>query len=358
MLGVYRAVVPCIDNDGSSLMTIDERDASGPATLSEVARLAGVSAMTVSRVLHSHANVSARTRAKVQAAVVALGYVPNQLAGALVTAKTRLMAVIIPSLGNIVFPEVLRGANERFEAAGYQAVIGVSDYNLDREEQLIAAMQSWRPSGWIVTGLEHTPRARQILREARSPVVEVMDVDGNPIDMAVGFSNVGAGRDMGAYLVDSGRRRIGYVGGHLERDLRAAKRLQGFVQALEERGVSLQGQFTADEPSSLLLGRAGLAHLLAQHPDLDAVYFSNDDMAVGGLMHCMAAGIAVPGRLAVAGFNGLEIGEAVPQRLTTIRSPRYRIGQLAAENILATLAGETPRRREDVGCEFIAGQTA
>ena len=336
----------------------DETDSSGGATLSEVARLAGVSSMTVSRVLHRHANVSEQTRAKVQAAVQALGYVPNQLAGALATAKTRLMVVIIPSLANIVFPEVLRGANERLEAAGYQAVIGVSDYDLDREEQLIAAMQSWRPSGWIVAGLEHTPRARQMLRDARSPVVEVMDVDGEPIDMAVGFSNLRAGHDMGAHLVAGERRRIGYVGGNLSRDLRAAKRLQGFVRALGERGVALQGQFTANEPSSLLLGRAGLAQLLSQHPDLDAVYFSNDDMAVGGLMHCMAAGIRVPQQLALAGFNGLEIGEAVPQRLTTIRSPRYRIGQLAAEHILARLAGGTPARCEDIGCEFIPGQTA
>lgn len=331
---------------------------AGEATLSAVARLAGVSGMTVSRVLHGHANVSEATRAKVQAAVEALGYVPNRLAGALATAKTRLMAVIIPSLGNIVFPEVLRGAHERFEQAGYQAVIGVSDYDPVREEQIIAAMQSWRPSGWIVAGLEHTPRARQMLREARSPVVEVMDLDGEAIDMAVGFSNLRAGSDMAAYLAGSGRRRIGYVGGDLQRDLRAGKRHQGFVQALAERGLALEGQFTAPHPSSLLLGRAGLQTLLAQHPDLDAVYFSNDDMAVGGLMHCLFAGIAVPRQLALAGFNGLEIGEAVPQRLTTIRSPRYRIGQRAADNILARLAGQEPAPREDVGLEFIAGQTA
>ena len=338
---------------------MDERqESSGDVTLSEVARLAGVSGMTVSRVLHDHVNVSEETRAKVQAAVAALGYVPNRLAGALATARTRLMVVIIPSLGNIVFPEVLRGANERFEAAGYQAVIGVSDYDLAKEEHLIAAMQSWRPSGWILAGLEHTPRARQMLREVRSPVVEVMDIDGEPIDMAVGFSNVAAGRDIGKFLTDSGRRRIGYVGGNLERDLRAGKRLEGFVQALSERGIALQGRFTADQPSSLLLGRSGLAQLLARHPDLDAVYFSNDDMAVGGLMHCMAAGISVPDQLALAGFNGLEIGEAVPLRLTTIKSPRYRIGQLAADHILARLAGQTPPLREDIGLEFIAGQTA
>ncbi|SCK58977.1 transcriptional regulator, LacI family [Variovorax sp. HW608] len=326
-------------------------------TLEDVARLAGVSGMTVSRVLQNHVNVSEQTRAKVQAAVTALGYVPNRLAGALTTARTRLIAVIVPSLSNIVFPEVLRGANECLDAAGYQAVIGVSDYDLEKEERIIAAMQAWRPSGWILAGLEHTPRALQILREVRSPVVEVMDTDGEPIDMAVGFSNMQAGRDMGRFLADMGRRRIGYVGGDLSRDLRAAKRKEGFEQALAENGLELKARFTAQQPSSLLLGRSGLAQLIAAHPDLDAVYFSNDDMAVGGLMHCLVAGIEVPGRLALAGFNGLEIGEAVPLRLTTIKSPRHSIGQRAAEHILARLAGKVPPLRLDLGCEFIAGQT-
>jgi LacI family gluconate utilization system Gnt-I transcriptional repressor len=336
----------------------DSPDAPGGATLSEVAALAGVSAMTVSRVLHAHANVSEQTRAKVQAAIAQLGYVPNRLAGALATAKTRLMVVIVPSLGNIVFPEVLRGANEAFEAAGYQAVIGVSDYSAQKEEGLIEAMQSWRPSGWIVAGLEHTPRARQMLREARSPVVEVMDLDGDPIDLAVGFSNREAGRAMARFLVGSGRRRIGYIGGHLDLDLRAAKRLEGFSEALAEAGLSLHARCLADEASSLLLGRTLLERLLADHPELDAVYCSNDDMAVGGLMHCIAAGIDVPGRLAVAGFNGLQIGEAMPRRLTTIRTPRYEIGQRAAQAILARLEGRRPERIDAVATEFIAGQTA
>ena len=152
--------------------------------------------------------------------------------------------------------------------------------------------------------------------------------------------------------------RAGHIRGVGDIYRQTRSTLDTIFQALAEAGVTLRGQFTANEPSSLLLGRAGLGQLLARHPDLDAVYFSNDDMAVGGLMHCMAAGIAVPERLALTGFNGLEIGEAVPQRLTTIRSPRYRIGQLAAEHILARLAGGTPPRSEDIGCEFIMGQTA
>ena len=137
-------------------------ESAGSARLADVARAAGVSGMTVSRVLSGHPNVSDATRAKVLAAVQSLGYVPNRLAGALTTAKTRLVVVLIPSLSNIVFPEVLRGANERLESAGYQAVIGVTDYDLAKEERLIATMQSWRPSGWIVTGLEHSEAARRL----------------------------------------------------------------------------------------------------------------------------------------------------------------------------------------------------
>lgn len=332
---------------------------AGAVTLSDVARRAGVSGMTVSRVLGGGANVSEKTRAAVQAAADALGYVPNRLAGALATARSRLMVVLLPSLGNIVFPEVLRGANAAFEAAGYQAVIGVSDYDLAKEERLIEAMQAWRPSGWIVTGLEHTPRARRLLAEARSPVVEIMDIDGEPIDMAVGLSNAGAGLAVGRHFIASGRQRIGYVGGNLAQDLRAAKRRAGLVQALAEHGLALCGEETSPEPSSTLLGRASLARLLAAHPELDAVYFSNDDMAVGGLMHCLRSGIAVPQQLALAGFNGLEIGEAMPLRLTTVKSPRYLIGQRAAEQVLARLGGdETTSRTLDLGFEFIAGQTA
>ena len=332
--------------------------ASPNITLAEVARRAGVSGMTVSRVLGGHAHVSAQTRARVQAAADAMGYVPNRLAGALATAKTRLMVVILPSLSNTVFPEVLRGATTRFDAAGYQAVIGVSDYDQAKEERLIEAMQSWRPSGWIVTGLEHTARARRLLSELRSPVVEIMDIDGPPIDMAVGLSNASAGQVIGHHLINSGRRRIGYIGGNLALDLRAAKRRAGFVQALADHGLALCGQVTEDAPSSVLLGRASLEKLLAQQPDLDAVYFSNDDMAVGGLMHCLHRGIPVPGQLALAGFNGLDIGEATPLRLTTVKSPRYQIGEIAADHILAKLARQNPSAVSDLGFSFVAGQTA
>jgi len=107
----------------------------------------------------------------------------------------------------------------------------------------------------------------------------------------------------------------------------------------------------------LLLGRRGMASLMERHPDVDAVYFSNDDMAVGGLMHCLHAGIDVPGRVALAGFNGLEIGETMPLRLTTVKSPRYDIGRLAAQHILDRLNGQAPPRCCDLGYEFIDGET-
>lgn len=335
----------------------DMESLPGSVTLTDVARRAGVSGMTVSRVLRDAANVSQETRQRVLAAVAELGYVPNRLAGALASARTKLVVVILPSLSNIVFPEVLRGANERLETAGYQAVIGVSDYSLIKEETLIEVMRSWRPSGWIVAGLEHTERARQMLSQAGSPVVEIMDINGEPIDMAVGLSQERAGYAVGAHFARSGRRRIGYVGDDLTRDLRAGKRRDGFLRALAEHNLTLSGQCLAQQPSSLLLGRSGMASIMEAHPDVDAVYFSNDDMAVGGLMHCMGNGIDVPGRVALAGFNGLEIGEIMPLRLTTVKSPRYDIGRVAADQILERLAGRMPNKLRDLGFELIRGQT-
>ena len=333
-------------------------DADHTVTVEQVAARAGVSTMTVSRVLRNQANVAEKTRDTVRAAAAALGYVPNLLAGALASARTPLVVVIVPSLGNIVFPEVLQGINAALEERGLQAVMGITGYDQDKEERLVETMLSWRPAGWIVTGLEHTARTRQMLRGARSPVVEIMDTDGKAIDMAVGLSHRAAGRVVGEHFARRGLRRIGYVGGDLARDLRAAKRLAGFEQGLAAHGLALAARSGAPAPSSLRLGRTALAALLAEHPALEAVYFSNDDMAVGGLMHCLQAGIEVPGRLALAGFNGLEIGEVAPLRLTTVQSPRHEIGRVAAQRLLARLDGHEAQAVTDLGFAFVDGQTA
>ena len=334
-----------------------KRLSSGTGTLSEVAKAASVSEMTVSRVLRGKTNVSQKTRTRVLDAVKTLGYVPNRLAGALASAKSMQLAVVIPSLRNIVFPELLAGVTDALDSAGYQAVIGVSEYDLEREAKLVTAMISWRPAGIVITNAYHHPDVVSLLTATPAPVVEVMDLTRNPIDMCVGLNHRKAGAVTATRLLDKGYRRFAYLGCDLETDLAANKRFKGFVETVRQGGGTLIAKLTVDEPSSVGLGRKHMADLLAQSSQIEAVYTSNDAVASGALMYCLAKGIAVPQSVAIASFSGLELGQSMPLPLTTVRSPRYRMGRLSAKRVLDRLNGKKTPRVTDAGFEFVEGAT-
>lgn len=299
-------------------------------TLRDVSEAAGVSEMTVSRVLRGRSDVSEATRARVLSAARTLGYVPNRIAGALASQRVNLVAAIIPSLGNMVFPEVLSGISEGLAGSGLQPVMGLSEYDPAREEAVLYDMLSWRPSGLIVAGLEHSGPARAMLAAAGVPVVEIMDVDGVAVDSVVGLSHRRAGREMAAAVLAAGYRRIGFLGSRMPGDHRARKRLEGFVEGLGAGGQALvDAEFYAGG-SSLKKGREMTAALLARRPELDFLYYANDVIGAGGLMWCREQGLEVPGRLGLAGFNGIDLLEGLPVRLATTDSGRREIGRIAA----------------------------
>lgn len=310
-----------------------------PLTLRDVSKAAGVSEMTVSRVLRNRGDVSAATRARVQEAARSLGYVPNKIAGALASQRVNLVAVVIPSLSNLVFADVLSGVNGVLERTDLQPVVGVTGYTPDKEERVLYEMLSWRPSGVIVAGLEHNEASRAMLRNAGIPVVEIMDVDGTPVDAMVGISHIRAGREMAQAILAAGYCRIGFLGTKLAEDHRARKRYDGFVTALTEAGVTLQAQTHYEGGSGLAKGREMTAQILSDHPDLDFLYYSNDVIGAGGLLYCLDQGMDVPGSLGLAGFNGVELLRGLPRRLATIDSCRAEIGRKAADIIVARMSG-------------------
>lgn len=302
-----------------------------PLTLRDVSDASGVSEMTVSRVLRNRADVSPATRDKVLAAAKALGYVPNKIAGALASQRVNLVGVVIPSLSNMVFPEVLAGISAALEDSGLQPVFGATDYKAEQEENVIYEMLSWRPSGMIVAGLEHSDAASAMLANAGIPIVEIMDIDGTPIDSMVGISHRRAGREMAQAILAAGYRRIGFLGSKMPDDHRARKRLEGFTMALAEAGLALEATELYDGGSSLGKGREMTQALLAKAPDLDFIYYSNDMIGAGGLLWCLDQGLDVPGRIGLAGFNGLELLQGLRMRLATTDACRREIGQRAAE---------------------------
>lgn len=308
-------------------------------TLRDVSEASGVSEMTVSRVLRNRGDVSVETREKVQAAAKRLGYVPNKIAGALASQRVNLVAVIIPSLSNMVFPEVLTGISDVLDDTPLQPVVGVTNYRPEKEEDVLYEMLSWRPSGVIIAGLEHTEAAKAMMRNAGIPIVEIMDVDGEPIDAMVGISHRRAGRKMAQAIIKQGYKRIGFMGTKMPLDHRARKRFEGFTEALAKEGLEVADQEFYSGGSALKKGREMTEAMLKRTPDLDFLYYSNDMIGAGGLLYCLDQGIKVPQTIGLAGFNGVELLEGLPRMLASMGSERNEIGRLAAQIIARRAAG-------------------
>jgi LacI family gluconate utilization system Gnt-I transcriptional repressor len=315
-------------------------DDSRPLTLRDVSEASGVSEMTVSRVLRNRGDVSQATREKVLEAAKTLGYVPNKIAGALASQRVNLVAVIIPSLRNMVFPEVMSGISKVLEQTELQPVVGVTDYIPEKEEKVLYEMLSWRPSGVIIAGLEHTEAARAMMQASGIPVVEIMDTDGKPIDSAVGISHRRAGREMARAILKQGYQRIGFMGTKMPLDHRARKRFEGFTEALAKEGVEIADQEFYSGGSALAKGREMTRTMLERDPDLDFLYYSNDMIAAGGLMELMDQGIDIPGQIGIAGFNGVELLQGLPRQLATMDACRTEIGMKAAQIIANRVEGE------------------
>lgn len=332
------------------------RRGSEQVTLKEVAEAAGVSPITVSRALNTPERVNDATRERVMAAVERLGYVPNLVAGSLASARSRFIAVIVPSLANAVFIEVIQGLQETFEARGYQILLGNTDYDLDREYQLVRTFLGWSCSALVTAGLRHGEACRTLLANWDKPIMEVMEL-GEALDLNVGLDHTEAGRCMARHLLARGYRRIVYVGARMAQDYRAGMRYAGHRETLAAAGLEAP-LIELDRLGSLEAGAAGLDRVLETHPHADAIHFANDDLATGALLHAQRRGLAVPEDLAIVGFNGLPLGQHVTPRLTTIQSPRESIGRLAAEEVLKRLEGKrVSRRRHDVGFRLLEGES-
>ena len=304
-----------------------------PLTLRDVSAASGVSEMTVSRVLRNRGDVSDATRQKVLEAAKELGYVPNQIAGSLASQHVNLVAVIIPSLSNMVFPEVLTGINQVLEDTPLQPVFGVTDYMRDKEERVLYEMLSWRPSGVIIAGLEHSDATKAMLRNAAIPVVEIMDTDGDPVDSMVGISHRKAGMDMAKAILKQGYSRIGFMGTSMPRDHRARKRFEGLTEGLAKAGIEIEARDFYEGGSALAKGREMTKVMLDENPDLDFLYYSNDMIGAGGLLYLLEQGIDIPGQIGLAGFNGVELLQGLPRQLATTDACRLEIGRAAAEII-------------------------
>lgn len=337
-------------NDDDKIVSInkDVELPKRPLTLKDVSIASGVSEMTVSRVLRNRGDVSDATRKKVLEAAKTLGYVPNKIAGSLASSRVNLVAVIIPSLSNMVFPEVLTGISEVLDETPLQAVVGVTNYSPEREEQVLFEMLSWRPSGMILAGLEHSAASRAMLSASGIPVVEIMDTDGDAIDAVVGISHRRAGREIARHIIRNGYEQIGFLGTKMPMDHRARKRFEGFTEALARDKIEVIDQEFYNGGSSLAKGREMTQRILERSPELDFLYYSNDMIGAGGLLYLLDQGVEVPGQIGLAGFNGSELLDGFSTKLATMDAGRRDIGREAARIVAGRTDGSMTERGQRV----------
>jgi LacI family transcriptional regulator, gluconate utilization system Gnt-I transcriptional repressor len=332
--------------------------ALGKVTLSDVAALAGVAPMTASRAINQPELVSSVLRERVEKAVQDLGYVPNRAARALASAQSKVIVVLVPSLANAVFTAVLAGVQDALDPCNYQILIGNTRYSDAEEEKLLATYMQSNPDGILLSGLTHSPRVQQMLATSRVPVVSMMDLSSEPGSMSVGFSQEDAGYTITRYLIDKGRKRIGYMAAQL--DERTLKRGDGYRKAMEEAGLAdPMLELMCPEPSTIALGAELLGRMLANMPGLDAIFCCNDDLAHGAIFQCQRRGIKVPEQLAICGFNDLPASAWMKPSVTTIGTPRYQTGFEAANLLLAAIRGnDIPAQRIDLGFTLMARESA
>ena len=310
-------------------------------TLSDVAELAGVSAITVSRVLNQPEKVSENVKIKVQGAIDKLGYIPNRSASALASARSGVIGVVIPSLSNSVFNDVLRGVYEVTGPAGYQVLLVDTHYSPLEEERMVRTLLGQAPEAMILTGGNQTQHTRNLLIKADIPVVQIMEAVEDPIDMNVGFSHKQAAYEVVSKIIASGYDKMGFLGARM--DPRAQQRLQGYRQAMESAGLSTEGLIvTTPRPSSIAMGSELFKSLMSKTSGIcNAIFCVNDDLALGSLFECQRMHISVPSDMAICGFNDIEASALVNPPLSSVRVPRHEMGVIATEMLLRALSGES-----------------
>ena len=345
-----------------------KRRSKGSPTLSDVAKLAGVGPITVSRALRQPEKVSKKLRDAVDSAVRQLNYLPNLNARALASRRTDVVAVLVPSLTQNIFSDVLRGIYDGLDGSGLRIEVANTRYDPIAEENLIAGIVRHRPAAVIVSGVEQTTDARKMLENAGCPVVQIMDLTDDPIQKVIGFSHLHAGQAMAGHLHDMGYRRIGFIAGWM--NSRSHQRFDGFRMVLEREGLfdpDLVGKMSNNGASpdrgphgdgqlyaTAEVGRQLMLDLLDRCPTIDAVFCNNDVLALGALFACNARALAVPHRIGIAGFNDFDYMAAAHPPLTSVRIHRWRCGNEAMRAVRRQLDdGDMGESIVDLGFEVV-----
>jgi LacI family gluconate utilization system Gnt-I transcriptional repressor len=325
-------------------------------TMADVGRLAGVTQVTVSRALSHPDKVSQKTLRRILDAVDATGFVPNAVAGALASKRSKLVSALIPSLTNVVYTSFMATFSEHLRKNGYQVLLSETGFDADVEDALIATHLSRRPDAILLTGIHHSDKARKQLQGAGIPVVEIWDITDNPIDICVGFDHSAAGRAVADYLSAKGHACAATITAD---DERALRRQCAFAERFATLSQNIVPDANTGGTASIGAGRAAMAHLI-DHCGFwkGAVFCSSDLSAHGAIIELGARGFRVPQDIAVVGFGDQDFARDIDPALTTVAVDRLQLGHLAASSLLDKLTGQSTQAVHDLGFKILTRMSA
>jgi LacI family transcriptional regulator, gluconate utilization system Gnt-I transcriptional repressor len=340
---------------------VRKRFGTNAVTMADVAKVAGVSAQTVSRVLREPESCTPHTRERVHAAIRTTKYVQNLAASHLASNRSMTVAVVLPLIAASVFAETVQGLSDVLLPQGYQIIMGHTDYDPLREEALVRSLLGRRPDAFFLVGTRHTETTRELLAQAHMPIVESWSWTEDPIDQLVGFSNHDCLVETVAYARSKGYARPAFAALLQPGDHRAQERLEGFMDGMKRHypGQHARTVIVRDLPYRLSTGEALLEKARMEFPDSDLLVFSSDLFATGALLSCQRMGIKVPSQLGIIGFGDYEMAKEMVPSLTTVAVPTTQIGRQAAQLILQRLKGvhDTPGKL-NLGFELVARDSA
>lgn len=303
-------------------------------TLQDIASHLGITKMTVSRYLRNPNSVALPTQQRIATAIEEFGYIPNRAPDILSNAKSHAIGVLVPSLTNQVFANVIRGIESITDQAGYQTMLAHYGYSIEKEEQRIESLLSYNVDGLILSETNHSPRTLKMLKVANIPIIEIMECGEIGNYQAIGFDNITAAQSMTETIIHRGHKEIVYFTARM--DTRTQLKMQGYKQAMQKHNLTPNCIIT-EESSSFSLGAKQLHQALEKYPNMNGIFCTNDDLAIGALFECQRLGIKVPKQIAIAGFHGHNVGQSMTPQLATVITPRLEIGKVAAIQLLERL---------------------
>lgn len=323
----------------------------GKLQMRDIARMAGVSAQTISRYFKDPNTIGKANRRTIAQVVAETGYFPNPAASSLSANRTNLIGVIVPTIDHSIFSELVSGLASVFDEANYGILIAHNAFSLEKEEKLVERFLAYKIAGLVLIGQLHSKRTVQMLVDSATRTVEVLEIDSTPIDMAVGMSNFSAARDIVRQLIELGRRKIAFVSASPDGNDRVQRRLEGYRTALEAAGIKMDAGLIAHADFKIENGARIFEEMYKQHPDIDAVV-SNDILGLGVQLQCARMGISVPDQVAITGFDNLEVSTVLDENLTTVNLDGHHMGTLVGQMLLSTPL-DTDKRVVDLGYEIL-----